>query len=116
MAEPNHAGATEGLCIDTHQVRSRGVFNIIHPHPPGREDFLIHTVCKNNCTIQLLPSALTIKYFVNILTQDFNTSSPHIKALGESIWRAPFIGVAYQGKDIVFRFIIEYSSLIDFGP
>jgi hypothetical protein len=26
-------------------------------------------------------------------------------------------GVAYQGKDIVFRFIIEYSSLIrDFGP
>jgi len=28
-----------------------------------------------------------------------------------------FIGVAYQGKkDIVFRFIIEYSSLRDFGP
>jgi hypothetical protein len=24
--------------------------------------------------------------------------------------------VAYQGKDIVFRFIIEYSSLRDFGP
>ncbi len=23
---------------------------------------------------------------------------------------------AYQGKDIVFRFIIEYSSLRDFGP
>jgi len=27
-----------------------------------------------------------------------------------------FFGVAYQGKDIVFRFIIEYSSLRDFGP
>jgi hypothetical protein len=27
-----------------------------------------------------------------------------------------FIGIAYQGKDIVFRFIIEYSSLRDFGP
>jgi hypothetical protein len=28
-----------------------------------------------------------------------------------------FIGLAYQGKDIVFRFIIiEYSSLKDFGP
>jgi hypothetical protein len=28
-----------------------------------------------------------------------------------------FIGlVAYQGKDIVFRFIIEYHSLMDFGP
>jgi hypothetical protein len=28
----------------------------------------------------------------------------------------PFIGLAYQGKIIVFRFIIEYSSLRDFGP
>jgi len=27
-----------------------------------------------------------------------------------------FIGFAYQGKDIVFGFILEYSSLIDFGP
>ncbi len=28
-----------------------------------------------------------------------------------------FIGLAYlKGKDIVFRFIIEYSSLMDFGP
>jgi len=26
------------------------------------------------------------------------------------------IGLAYQGKDIVFRSIIEYSSLRDFGP
>ncbi len=25
-----------------------------------------------------------------------------------------FVGLAYQGKDIVFRFIIEYSSLRDF--
>jgi hypothetical protein len=27
-----------------------------------------------------------------------------------------FVGLAYQGKDIVFRFIKEYSSLMDFGP
>jgi hypothetical protein len=27
-----------------------------------------------------------------------------------------FIGIAYQGKDIVLRFIREYSSLRDFGP
>jgi hypothetical protein len=27
-----------------------------------------------------------------------------------------FIGLAYQGKDIVFRFIIEYSGLMDFDP
>jgi hypothetical protein len=26
-----------------------------------------------------------------------------------------FDSLAYQGKDIVFRFIIEYSSLRDFG-
>jgi len=25
------------------------------------------------------------------------------------------VGLAYQGKDIVFRFITEYSSLRDFG-
>jgi hypothetical protein len=27
-----------------------------------------------------------------------------------------FYGIAYQGEDIVFQFIIEYSSLMDFGP
>jgi hypothetical protein len=27
-----------------------------------------------------------------------------------------FGGLAYQGKDIVSRFIIEYSSLRDFAP
>jgi hypothetical protein len=27
-----------------------------------------------------------------------------------------FVILAYQGKDIVFRFIIEYSGLRDFGP
>jgi hypothetical protein len=26
------------------------------------------------------------------------------------------IALAHQGKDIVFRFIIEYNSLRDFGP
>jgi hypothetical protein len=33
-----------------------------------------------------------------------------------SSYRYMFVGIAYQGKDIVFRFIIEYSSLMDFGP
>jgi hypothetical protein len=28
-----------------------------------------------------------------------------------------YVGLAYQeGKDIVFRFIIDYNSLRDFGP
>jgi len=30
--------------------------------------------------------------------------------------REDIFGLAYQGKDIVFRFIIEYSNLMDFGP
>jgi len=29
---------------------------------------------------------------------------------------ALFVGLVYQSKDIVFRFIIEYNSLMDFGP
>jgi hypothetical protein len=31
-----------------------------------------------------------------------------------SVVSLPFFGFAYQGKDIMFRFIIEYSSLRDF--
>jgi hypothetical protein len=31
------------------------------------------------------------------------------------IIRNEVFGLAYQGKDIVFGFIIEYSSLRDFG-
>jgi hypothetical protein len=27
-----------------------------------------------------------------------------------------YVGLAYQGKDSVFRFIIDYNSLRDFGP
>ncbi len=34
--------------------------------------------------------------------------------LGVQKWR--FIGLAYQGKDIVSKFNIEYRSLRDFGP
>jgi hypothetical protein len=29
---------------------------------------------------------------------------------------AMLVGLTLVGKDIVFRFIIEYSSLMDFGP
>jgi hypothetical protein len=29
---------------------------------------------------------------------------------------SPFVNLAYEGKDIVFKFIIEYNSLRDFGP
>jgi len=33
----------------------------------------------------------------------------------EKIRGSSFVGLAYRGKDIVSRFIIEYSSLRDFG-
>ncbi len=34
----------------------------------------------------------------------------------EKIRGSSFVGLAYQGNDIVFRFIIECSSLRAFGP
>ncbi len=47
----------------------------------------------------------------------------HLGHSGAGDWRKagqfftwPIFGLAHQGKDIVFRFIIEYSSLRDFGP
>jgi hypothetical protein len=44
----------------------------------------------------------------------FNGQSAHTRNSFTS--NKSFVGRAYQGKDIVFRFIIEYSSLRDFGP
>jgi hypothetical protein len=38
------------------------------------------------------------------------------KEISSCIWRICFVGLAYQGKDVVFRVVIEYSSLWDFGP
>jgi hypothetical protein len=38
------------------------------------------------------------------------------KLKGSNILPGSSIGLAYQGQDIVFRFIIEYSSLSDFRP
>jgi hypothetical protein len=45
-----------------------------------------------------------------ILTIWFIYFSFHFSAQAYSI------DLVYQGKDIVFRFIIEYSSLMDFRP
>jgi hypothetical protein len=41
-------------------------------------------------------------------------SYAQINICGE--WLCHFVGLAYQGKDIVFGFIREYSTLRDFGP
>jgi hypothetical protein len=42
------------------------------------------------------------------------SSIPNVKHK-RSLSSLTFVGLAYQGKDIVFRFIIEYSRLRDFG-
>jgi hypothetical protein len=41
---------------------------------------------------------------------------PKVLVHGRPLDQGRFVGLAYQGKDIVFSFIIEYSSLRDFGP
>ncbi len=61
----------------------------------------LHQECRVGCIVHrdLRPNNI-------VVTHDF-----------EPMVRSPcFVGVAYQGKDIVFRFIIEYNSLRDFGP
>ncbi len=37
---------------------------------------------------------------------------PHLKYMHSGV----FVGLAYQGKDIVFRFILKCRSLRDLGP
>ncbi len=48
----------------------------------------------------------------------YPTHFKHIEAVRMyNFWGGKrFVGFAYQGKDIVFRCIIEYGSLRDFGP
>jgi hypothetical protein len=40
---------------------------------------------------------------------------PSAQKIKTVLTKCLFVGPAYQGKDIMFRFIIEYSSLMDFG-
>jgi hypothetical protein len=44
------------------------------------------------------------------------TKDPVFFFLRSSRKRNFFVGLDYQGKDIVFKLIIEYNSLRDFGP
>jgi hypothetical protein len=60
-----------------------------------KEEFLKNLMCKMK----------------NVITRYTNTIS-----LPTTIPHWLFIGLALAGKDIGFRFIIEYSSLRDFGP
>jgi hypothetical protein len=52
--------------------------------------------------------------FVTIFSSIVLTENSDLSTLNDfQIWFIG-IGLAYQGKDIVFRFIIEYSSLMDY--
>ncbi len=53
---------------------------------------------------------------VTALAPHLPLQAVHVPSLYTYIVRFGFVGLAYQGRDIVFRFIIEYSSLRDFGP
>jgi hypothetical protein len=45
----------------------------------------------------------------------FDFCNPITTPMGENLG-FEFVGLAYPLKDVGFRFIIEYSSLKDFGP
>jgi len=55
-------------------------------------------------------------FFVVILSEVTIQCVIAIYNQGSSTLLVHFVGLAYQCKDIVFGFIIEYSSLVDFGP
>jgi hypothetical protein len=54
-----------------------------------------------------------IVHYFTIVARDTLSSSQFINTYNLF---GTFIGFAYQGKDIVSGFILEYSSLRDFGP
>jgi len=65
-------------------------------------DFLLHgTVLLKSACVNKVCSWFVAHFNVTLHAMDFGRD---------------FVVLAYQGKDIVFRFIIEYSSLRDFGP
>jgi hypothetical protein len=68
------------------------------------------------------PDGVTVvRYIIGKLQRDhFPVVHPYLEELEGhpllTLFVCLFVGLAYHGKDIVFRFIIEYSSLRDFGP
>jgi hypothetical protein len=61
-----------------------------------------HDKCSRH--LGIFPHTLCSKYAFSIALQITNEIA------------LPFVGLAYQGKDIVFRFSMEYCSLRDFSP
>ncbi len=67
------------------------------------------------CGVHTFAQMLEISH-VNIKYRANNKFLDTGKCTKMSYSTVAFVGLAYQGEDIVFRFIAEYSSLKDFGP
>jgi hypothetical protein len=84
------------------------MFNV-YPHPHTNTDYLKHI----NFQVHLVLSFILLLLFskhTQLMPQVLNVF-PKMLAMAQH-----YIGLAYQSKDIVFRFIIEYNNLRDFGP
>jgi hypothetical protein len=77
------------------------------PKSVKKEDLVTATsllyVIQNNC----IPLEIHYKIFRLLVVTSHGRTAQSIAML---------FGLAFQGKDIAFRFIIEDSSLRDFGP
>lgn len=67
---------------------------------------------------RLSSTFLLLSAFRSALAFSVQFQSFGLSGLPEVIttFRLQFVGLAYPGKDVVFRFIIEYNSLREFGP
>ncbi len=54
--------------------------------------------------------------FISPKSQKREKTEECMSWVGLALITTLFVGFAFPGKDIVLRFIIEYSSLMDFGP
>jgi hypothetical protein len=70
-------------------------------------------------TEKIAPRTVVSRKKLKSYSQDTNVLGLLLSMFG--LWASDqqlsdFVGFAYQGKSFVFRFIMEYSSLKDFGP
>ncbi len=69
------------------------------------------------CLLAILGKSLNLQNTYSSLTScQIQSQAWNVPIAKATTTAMSFIGFAYQGKDIVFRFIIEYNSLRDFGP
>jgi hypothetical protein len=86
--------------------------------------FEIFNISENNIISVELAKVLryTVGIYKGFQTLNLKPKDQHLRAPPPHPQARALLGVvsvfslAYQGKDIVFRLIIEYSSLRDFGP